>query len=200
MKKAFVFMAASACLLVSSAMAQTPDAIDSHTVIRSETRLVLVDTVVTDKRGNYVHDLSQKDFKVYEDNKEQTVSSFSVESGSASPDNARKHYLVLFFDNSTSGPSQQIYARNAATKFIESNAGPSRLMAIAEFGGALKLTQNFTDDSDRLKQVVAGVKFASVGSASGGIGGGGIAGGGGRRMAAAFGDYSIRGVLGALRN
>jgi VWFA-related protein len=178
--------------------AQTPDQepVDSHAIIRSDTRLVLVDTVVTDKKGAYVHDLTQKDFEVYEDNKKQNVTTFSVESGAAG-ENARKHYLVLFFDNSTAGPAEQTYARQAATKFIEKNAGPNRLMAIAEFGGSLRMAQNFTDDADRLKQVVAGVKLSSVGSASGGgFGGGGFGGRSGR----AFGDYSIRGVLGALRN
>src|SRR5260370_41290189 len=33
-------------------------------VIRTESRVVLVDAVVTDKKRNYVHDLSQKDSKV----------------------------------------------------------------------------------------------------------------------------------------
>ena len=46
-------------------------------VIKKETKLVLVDAVVTDKKGNYVHDLTQNNFKVYEDNKEQPISSFS---------------------------------------------------------------------------------------------------------------------------
>src|SRR5882762_6673875 len=43
-------------------------------MIKKESKLVLVDAVVTDKKGNYIHDLSQRDFKVYEDNKEQPVS------------------------------------------------------------------------------------------------------------------------------
>lgn len=173
----------------SQAAAQEP--VDSHTIIRSETRLVLVDSVVTDKKGNYIHGLQQKDFKVWEDNKEQTLTSFSFESNAA-PDPNRKHYLVLFFDNSTVPPAQQVYAREAATKFIDKNAGPNRLMAIVEFGGALKVTQNFTDDADRLKKVVAGVKFASAGSAAPGASGGPRLGG--------FGNFSTRGVLGALRD
>ena len=37
--------------------------------IKAESRLVLVDAVVTDKKGSYVHDLTQNDFKVFEDNK-----------------------------------------------------------------------------------------------------------------------------------
>ncbi len=62
---------------------------------------MLVDTVVTDKKGDYIHDLEAKDFKVWEDNKEQPIKSFSFEAGTASPSNPQKHYLVLFFDNST---------------------------------------------------------------------------------------------------
>src|SRR5271155_442519 len=48
---------------------------DDAGVIRTETRLVLVDSVVTDKKGEYVRDLTQKDFKVWEDGKEQTLTS-----------------------------------------------------------------------------------------------------------------------------
>ena len=53
-------------------------------VIRVETRLVLVDTVVTDKKGNYIRDLTQKDFKVWEDGKEQAITSFSFEESGGS--------------------------------------------------------------------------------------------------------------------
>src|ERR1700730_6532549 len=47
-------------------------------VIKKESKLVLVDAVVTDKKGEYVRNLTQKDFKVYEDNKEQQVATFST--------------------------------------------------------------------------------------------------------------------------
>jgi VWFA-related protein len=137
------------------------------TVIRTESRVVLVDAIVTDKKGGYVRDLKQKDFKVWEDNKEQTITSFTFEADAASPANDRKHYLVLFFDNSTSSPQDQIYARAAALKFIDSNAGKNRLMAIVEFSGSLQVTQNFTEDTDRLKKVVNGVKFSSVSPSQG---------------------------------
>ena len=103
--------------------------------------------VVTDKKGNYIHDLEAKDFKVWEDNKEQQIKSFSFEAGSKSPSNPQKHYLVLFFDNSTMDFGDQARARQAATKFIETNGGPNRLMAIVNFGGALQIAQNFTEDT-----------------------------------------------------
>src|ERR1039457_6503071 len=57
----------------SAPAASDPLAQVSTPVIKAESRLVLVDTIVTDKHGNYVRDLTQKDFKVFEDDKEQTV-------------------------------------------------------------------------------------------------------------------------------
>ena len=129
-------------------------------VIRAETRLVLVDAVVTDKKGNYIRDLTQKDFRVSEDNKEQTIKSFSLESDDTAPANAQKHYLVLFFDNSSMTSGDHVQARQAATKFIERNAGPNRLIAIIDFTGGVRVAQNFTSDPERLKKVVADVKFS----------------------------------------
>ena len=131
-------------------------------VFHAETRLVLVDSVVTDKKGNYVKDLTQKDFKVWEDGKEQPVTSFSYEESAGSPTNARPHYMVLFFDNSTMDRGDQAQARVAAAKFIDANAGPDRLIAVAEFGGTVHISQNFTADADRLKQVVMGIKNSTV--------------------------------------
>jgi len=141
------------------ARAQAPA--DAGAVIRTETKLVLVDAVVTDKKGNYIHDLQAKEFKVWEDNKEQEIKSFSFEAGTA-PSNAQKHYLVLFFDNSTMDFGAQARAREAASKFIDTNGGPNRLMAIVNFGGALQIAQNFTEDTTRLKNVVNGIKFSAV--------------------------------------
>ncbi|MGA8501710.1 MAG: VWA domain-containing protein [Candidatus Sulfotelmatobacter sp.] len=136
-------------------------AADDAGVIRAETRLVLVDTVVTDKKGEYVRDLAQKDFKVWEDGKEQALTSFSFEE-SAGSTNPQPHYLVLFFDNSTMDTGDQARARDAAAKFIDANAGPDHLIAIADFGGTVHISQNFTADAQRLKQVVAGLQGSSV--------------------------------------
>src|SRR5258708_6626914 len=131
-------------------------------VIRKESKLVLVDAVVTDKKGNYVRDLTQKDFKVFEDNKEQPVSAFSTGADAATQANGQRRYLILFFDNSTMAAPDQIQARSAATKFIEGNAGPDRLMAVVDFGGSLRIVQNFTANATLLQAAVSGVKSSSV--------------------------------------
>jgi len=150
-------------LAALAAPAQQSGAVpNSGVVIRTETKQVLVDAVVTDKKGNYIPDLSQKDFKVYEDGKEQSIRSFAYEAEAALPDSAQKHYLVLFFDNSTMSFSDQAVARRAAAKFVEANAGPNRYMAVVNFTGGVRIAQNFTADAERLKQVVSGAKLANV--------------------------------------
>src|SRR5713226_9147377 len=131
-------------------------------VIKKESKLVLVDSVVTDKKGNYIRDLTQNDFKVFEDNKEQPVSTFSAGADAATQANGQRHYLILFFDNSTMAAPDQIQARSAATKFIAANAGPDRLMAVVDFGGSLRIVQNFTANADVLRAAVFGVKSSAV--------------------------------------
>ena len=128
-------------IATAQAPASTPPAIPEPpgAVIKAESKLVIVDAVVTDKKGNYVHDLKQGDFKVYEDNKEQQVSTFSSGVDAAAQANTTIHrYMILFFDNSSMAMPDQIQARAAAAKFVDANAGPDRQMAVAEFGGALR--------------------------------------------------------------
>src|SRR5208282_5160845 len=91
-------------------------------VLRTESRVVRVDVVVTDKKGNYVTDLKADDFKVFEDNKQQSVSTFSFGMDPSAPAGSQRHYMVLFFDNSTMEFGDQAQARSAASKFIDANA------------------------------------------------------------------------------
>jgi VWFA-related protein len=135
-------------------------------VIKKESKLVLVDAVVTDKKGTYVHDLNQKDFKIYEDNKEQQVASFSSGADVAvqAANQQQKHFLILFFDNSSMALPDQIQARGAAAKFVAANASPDRMMAVVDFGGSLRIVQNFTANPDALTAAVTGVKHANIDS------------------------------------
>ena len=124
-------------------------------VIKTESRIVLVDAVVTDKKGNYLRDLTQKDFKVYEDNKEQAITSFSFGSDVPAGENrGQSHYVILFFDNASMQRLDQAQARKAAASFIEQNAAGDRVMAIAEFGGTLQITQDFTANPELLKSAI----------------------------------------------
>ncbi len=134
---------------------------DSAPVIKSEVRVVLVDSVVTDKKGNYIRDLTAKDFRVWEDNKEQRITSVSMGDDPAAPDYSQKKYTVLFFDTSTRDFLNQVVVRQAAAKFIDANVAPNRQMAVVDFGSALRVAQNFTSDAERLKKAVADLSDSS---------------------------------------
>src|ERR1017187_10210856 len=180
-------------LAAAAARAQEAQPQGTPTVIRTETKLVLVDVVVTGKKNAYVEDLQLKDFKVWEDNKEQQLKTFSFGADPNAP-GGQQRYIVLFFDNSTMGMGEQVQARQAAARFIESNAGPDRLMAVVNFTGALQIAQNFTSDIDRLKQVVGGIKTSALAPgperASIGV----------PRLGGGAGAYGARSMLLALRS
>jgi VWFA-related protein len=145
-----------------SATEPAPQQQQNGPVVRSETRLVRVDVIVTDKKGNYIHDLTAKDFKVYDDNKQQQVENFSFGADPNSPTSGERRYTLLFFDDTSMDASDQPRARAAAAKFIDANVAPDRALAVVEFTGALRITQNFTTDAAKLKQVVAGVQTPSI--------------------------------------
>ncbi|MGH6629008.1 MAG: VWA domain-containing protein, partial [Burkholderiales bacterium] len=116
-----------------------------------------------DKKDNYVRDLEAKEFHVFEDDKEQPVTTFSQSTEPGTPQApAQPRYLVLFFDNATMSPGEQAQARKAAGQFVEKTASKDRLMAVVDFTGAFRVTQNFTADAATLKRAVSGIKFSSV--------------------------------------
>src|ERR1043166_4285227 len=110
-------------------------------VVHAESRLVQVDTVVTDKKGNPIRNIAPGEFHVFEDNKEQSIKSVTQESPASE---GVPSYFVLFFGKMKT--SELIYAREKAVQFIEANASPKRLIAIANYldTGNVKLTQSFT--------------------------------------------------------
>lgn len=123
------------------------------TTIQTETRVVLVDAIVTAKNGAYVRDLKPKDFRIWEDNKEQTIKSFAFESSSEA---SQPRSLVLFFDQSTMDATDQIPVLRSASRFIDAETGPNRKMALVSYDGVLRVRQNFTDNAGRLKDALPG--------------------------------------------
>ncbi len=123
-----------------------------------------MDVVATDKKGAYVHDLTAKDFRLWDDNKEQAIQSFALESAGASNTSVapQTDYLVLAFDYAGMDAGDQIRARQTAASFIDANAGPNRRMAVANFDGGLRIAQSFTDNAGRLKEAAGGAKSGVV--------------------------------------
>ena len=116
----FIRGAVLAALMFSQAMpAQSPSPSSDATLHVNSTE-VLVDAVVTDKKGNIPRDLTAQNFKILEDGQEQKITSFSF-SGSGEPGRRAKRFMALVFDDDLPG------FREAARRFVEENAGAGSL-------------------------------------------------------------------------
>ena len=155
-------------------------------VIKSESNVVLVDVIVTDKKGHYLHDMKQAEFHVFEDGAEQPITSFSREADTPQGAPERQRYMVLFFENEGLGSAGQMGERDAAVKFLEATASPQGaqgplplqplptasvgaqglaslqlrgpMMAVLDYDRGLRVAQNFTTDKDLLISAIRNAK------------------------------------------
>jgi len=85
----------TAALLLALQPAATLRGQDAATpVFRVNTRIVVLDVVVTDKKGNAVTGLKQSDFSVYEDKQPQTILTFEPPSAHVMPPSPDGHAIV----------------------------------------------------------------------------------------------------------
>ncbi|HEV2698301.1 MAG TPA: VWA domain-containing protein [Terriglobales bacterium] len=137
---------------------------------QSATRLVMLDVVVTDKKGNPVRTLSKEDFKVLEDGNEQTIASFEppddhapapVEGNGQTSDGGKSGnataltssaLTILVIDELDTRIGDQAYARGEVRKFLAARgphlSEPTALMALEE--KRLELLHDYTSDADAL--------------------------------------------------
>jgi VWFA-related protein len=139
------------------------------TTLRSNSRLVVVDVVVTDKDGNVVKGLPLNEFAIVEDGKPQTIAGFeehtvanktSVPLGPAPKPQPGKFsnavaqsgevpINILLIDALNSEWENQADFRQRAIKYMRTMP-PGQRMAVFVLGGGLRMVQNFTDDTDKL--------------------------------------------------
>jgi VWFA-related protein len=171
-------------------------------MLKSQTNVVLVDVRVHDKSGKPLTDLSQKDFRVFEDGVRQTITSFSLENveklAQAEAANTRppivdlaklppnvtpksalqdRRLTVLFFDVSSMPPDDLIRAQVQARKFVKSKLTPADLVAVVNYTSSLRVLQNFTNDRDALDKAIQSIAVGEESSSLSALGTVGEAGG-----------------------
>ncbi len=129
--------------------------------IRANTRLVVVDVVVTDKKGQPVSGLRAEDFKLEENGKKQNVAVFVPPGAndlvvtppppgifSNRPENVGAAHIptVLLLDATNSPFKDQAYARYEMLKYLAEQAEPGRPMAVLALTARLRVLQQFTSD------------------------------------------------------
>ncbi|HZP18085.1 MAG TPA: VWA domain-containing protein [Terriglobales bacterium] len=153
----FPMLAAVAALVVS---AQENSSQIPSVTIRTSTRMVLVDVVVT-KKGQPVTGLQADDFVVEENGKKQKVSVFVPPQASRTqpapppPGILSNHPesvgpavtpTILLLDALNSPFKEQAYARSQMLKYVAEQGESGRPMAVLALGERLHVLQQFTSD------------------------------------------------------
>ncbi len=171
------------------------DVYKSSTVLRYTTRLVLVDVIATDHKGNPVTDLKKEDF-VIEDGQGQQIDSFSFQAADSknSPSSARpspklppniltnvpqydptRTLCILLLDGLSTETKNQVYARQEMIKFLE-KLPAGQPVAVYALATKLVLLQDFTSDPAILKKAVMALESRNSPVLQNPTGGGGNTG------------------------
>lgn len=141
----------------------------SPTTLRANTRLVVVDVVATDNKGQPITDLKAEDFAMLEEGKPQKVSNFSFQHPGVAPAPAARplppnvvtnapqfatnSLNVILFDTVNGEFASQAYARDQLIKFF-AGASLDRPVAIFALESQMRLLHDFTTDAGALKAAV----------------------------------------------
>jgi Ca-activated chloride channel homolog len=130
----------------------------------STTTLVLVPATVTDGANRFLLGLQKKDFHLFEDGVEQTISQFASEDAPLS--------VGLVFDTSGSMGLKVRKSRDAALQFLKTLNTQDEAFLV-EFGDKAELTQEFTskaaDIADKLQALQPGGLTAMLDAANLGL-------------------------------
>ncbi len=146
---------------------------ESATVLKSITRLVVVDVVATEKDGA-VTDLKQDDFTILEDGKEQKIRVFNFQqpshanppgtaavAASKPPENVYSNVArfsassalnILLLDALNTNLPHQAYVRDQMIRYLQ-KMPEGQPVAVYMLSTKLTLLQDFTDDPAALRKV-----------------------------------------------
>ncbi|HEY2461245.1 MAG TPA: VWA domain-containing protein [Candidatus Acidoferrum sp.] len=157
---------------------------DALTSLKVRVNLVLVRVVARDSKGTVITNLEKKDFRLFDNRKEQVISSFSVEkrepdiprvttvSSAASVSSATavgsepgtirpatapampQRFVALVFDDTNLKFGDVAFVREQSTRLFGALAATDRVGVFSTSG---QLTQDFTDNRELLKKAIMGI-------------------------------------------
>jgi len=148
----------------SAAVKQAAPAPNATPVFRVETKIVILDVVVTDAQGNIVPGLKKDDFEVFQDNVPQKIRSFDpytdrkplpdtpVMDRFNRPDWGEAPLTIFVLDELNTPFDEKSYSAVQLKKYLKAQtpilAGPAMLMVVNDYG--YHQLQDYTRDRDLL--------------------------------------------------
>jgi VWFA-related protein len=164
--------------LLLPALAAAQSANSTAPTIQVTSRIVYVDVIVRDSTGHVVHGLTQKDFRVLEDSKQQTIDYFnersynpalappkpasSLEFSNVNSPNESGTVTILLLDLLNTSTPNQLVARKQMLKFL-SELPPGRRISLFTLTDKLQMIQSFTGSPELLTAAAKMLKPVNVG-------------------------------------
>jgi len=164
---------ASPPILTSSTSSSIPaSANDGKVTFRTQTVLIQVPVIVTDKHGDHVHGLTKNDFRVFENGKVQTLSSFEelIATKDAFPsvplkpgqygnltlsEEKPRPVTVIVLDTVNTPYLNQTYGRRELVKYLADHLDTSQILALMVITShGVKVIQGLDGDSTKLIQAL----------------------------------------------
>jgi VWFA-related protein len=138
---------------------------------RTETVLVEVPTVVTDKSGAHIHNLAKEKFRVFENGKEQKIANLEEVVGTPAPppappvqpgvfsnvvgNNQPRSTTLIALDTVNTPFLDQAYGRQQLLKFLAQNVDPHQAIAMVLITSkGLKVIQTLSSDPGTLVKIL----------------------------------------------
>ena len=130
---------------------QGPSAANGRITFRSQTRVVEVPAVVTDKSGHVLHGLTKDDFRIYEDGKKRNIASFDEVTARAGGPTAQpapagqfsniserirepQSVIIIILDSINTPFLDQAYARRQVLNFLARKTSPHQTLGLVAIG------------------------------------------------------------------
>jgi VWFA-related protein len=139
----------------TAAQKESADPTQTTTTIRVESRLVTTPVTVFDSAGQFVYDVQQDEFKIYDNDALQRIAQFGTE--------MRPVALVIVVEtNDTTAPLLED-VRPLGSLFSELVMGPQGQAALITYSDRVDLVQDFTTNGDKLDTALRGIKGGGSG-------------------------------------
>jgi len=129
---------------------ETPSSVGGEDVVKVETDLVTIPVSVFDRNGLYIPGLLQKDFKIYEDGKEQDIAYFGTSD--------KPFTVVLLIDVSPSTSYRIEEIQQAARAFVDQLKPQDKVMVI-EFAASVHILTEPTNDREEIYRAIRKTGF-----------------------------------------
>jgi Ca-activated chloride channel homolog len=139
-------MKRSSAVLALTLIAATAPAVAQHPTFRAEIDLVNFGVTVTDRRGNYITDLTAEDFEITEEGQKQALTFFAR---GDELESAPEMHVGLLFDTSGSMGQDIQLARSAAIKFLNT-LSDAEDMTLVDFDTEVRVARYGQQDFPRM--------------------------------------------------